>query len=74
MAAGRSKDYWVGSCLPPGCSLYRQGKDQRGWILELAARIAMNTRCSRGSHKKIHGGSQGMVMQGEVYPWPKERG
>jgi hypothetical protein len=34
----------------------------------------MSRRGSRGSHKKIHAGSQSMVMQGEVYPWPREGG
>jgi hypothetical protein len=37
-------------------------------MLELAARTAMNSRCSRGSPKQIHAGSQSMVMQDEVYP------
>jgi hypothetical protein len=32
----------------------------------------MNTRCSRGSRKKIHADSQSTVMQGEDYP--RQRG
>jgi hypothetical protein len=34
----------------------------------------MSRRCRRGSLRKIHTGSQSIVMQGEVYPWPREGG
>ena len=31
----------------------------------------MKARCSRGSHRKTHAGSQNIIMQGEVYPGQK---
>jgi hypothetical protein len=34
----------------------------------------MSRKCSRGSHRKIHAGSQSMVMHGEVYPGQKRGG
>jgi hypothetical protein len=55
------------SFLPPVALYIASEKIKGGWIFKLTARTTMSRRGSHGSHRKIHAGSQSMVMQGEVY-------